>query len=314
MALTPFPIDPHLTGIALAYSNETLIAESVLPSIPVGKQEFRWNRYALTDGFTIPNSAVARKSRPNQVEFGATEVADFTRDFALDSPVPNEDLMNADVRHDPLAYAALRTTELIELDREQRTATKVFDPANYAAANKATLSGTSQWSDFTNSDPLGAIMDQALEVNTIPMRPNVGVMGSEVFQRLRRHPKILEATKSTGGAIVNGVATVEAIRELLELEELLIGRARVNTAGKGLTATLSRVWGKHALFFYRNRLANNQAGMTFGYSAQWGTRVAGQLPDPNMGMRGGVNVRVGESRQEVIAASDVAFLFTNAVA
>lgn len=314
MALAPFPIDPYLTGIALGYSNEALIAEQVLPTVGVGKQEFKWNRYSLADGYTVPNTLVGRKGQPNQVEFGATELAAFTKNYALDDDVPNDDLLNADPRHDPLGYAALRTTELIELDREVRTATKVFDAANYASANKATLSGTNQWSDFTNSDPLGAIIDQALEASAIPMRPNRAVMGSEVWQRLRRHPKILEAVKSTGGAIVNGVASLEAVRELLELDQLLIGRARRNTAAKGQTVTLSRVWGKHALFYYANPLATNRAGITFGYSAQWGSRIAGQEARSDIGMRGGVRVRVGESREEVLAAPECAFLFVNAVA
>jgi hypothetical protein len=314
MAVAPFPIDPHLTGISLAYQNETLIAEAVLPTVGVSKQEFRWNRYDLRDGFTLPNTLVGRKSEPNKVEFGATEVAGFTKDYGLDDDVPTEDIMNSDVRHDPLAYATLRVTELIELDREVRVAAKVFDAALYAAGNKQALSGTAQWSDFVNSDPIGNIHDLALESNAVMMRPNVMVMGSEVWMKFARHPKILEAVKSTGGAINNGIAARSAIAQLFELEEVLVGRARLNTAKKGQPATMSRVWGKSALLFYRNRLATNQAGITLGYSAQWGSRVAGQMPEPNIGLRGAVRVRVGESREEVLAAPDVGFLFTTAVA
>lgn len=313
MSLAPFPIDPHLTGIALAYTNAELIAESVLPTVPVGKQEYRWNKYSVADGFTIPSTLVGRKSQPNKVEFGATEQAGFTVDYGLDDPVPNADIENADPRHNPLDYATMRVTDLIELDREKRTADMVFDAANYGASNKLTLAGAAQWSD-TSSDPIAAIMDTALESNNVLMRPNAAVMGSEVWQKLRRHPKILEAVKSTGGAIVNGMASRQAVAELFELEELLIGRSRYNSAKKGQAPTLARLWGKHALFFHRNRLATTQNGITFGFSTQFGSRIAGRIPDPNMGIRGGVNVRVGESRGEHIVASDVAFLFVNAVA
>ncbi len=313
MALAPFPIDPYLTGIALAYTNEELIAEQVLPSVTVGKQEFKWNRYSLAESFTIPNTQVGRKSAPNQVEFSATEVGDFTVNYALDDDIPNDDLLNADSRHDPLGHAALMTAELIELDREKRTADIVFDAALYASSNKVTLSGSNQWSDAT-SDPLDAIIDQALESTAIPMRPNRAVLGSEVWQYLRRHPKILEAVKSTGGAITNGMVNVAQVRELLELDQLLIGRARFNSAKKGQAVSLSRIWGKHALFYRMNPLANTRRGITFGYSAQFGSRVAGQMAKDDIGMRGGIRVRVGESRKEVIAAPDCAFLFVNAVA
>lgn len=311
--LAPFPIDPHLTGIAIAYQNEALIAESVLPTVGVGKQDFRWNKYSVKDGFTIPQTRVGRKSKPNQVEFGATEQSASTTDFALDAPVPNADLANADNRHDPRGYAALRATQLIELDRELRTAAKVFDATQYAAANKTTLAGVSQWSD-TTSDPIGAIMDQALEATAVMMRPNVGLFGSEVWQKLRRHPKVIEAVKSTGGAITNGMVSKQAVADLFELEEILVGRSKQNTANIGQTETIARVWGKHALFFYRDRLTNNEGGISFGYSAQWGERIAGAIQDPDVGMRGGQRVRVGESRVEIIAAADVAFFFQNAVA
>lgn len=314
MALTPFPIDPHLTGIAIAYRNEAFIAESVLPSLPVSKQEFRWNKHALGDGFSLPSTLVGRKGEPNKVEFAVTETAGLTKDYGLDDDIPLADVQNADARYNPIDYAVMRTTELIELDREQRVATAVFNAASYPAANKSTLSGTSQWSDFTNSDPIGAIMDLALENNSVYMRPNIAVMGSEVWQKLSRHPKILEAVKSTGGAIVNGIASRQAVAQLFELEELLIGKARLNSAKKGQAVTLTRAWGKHALFAYRNRLATPQAGLTFGFTARWGTRIAGQEQRTDIGLRGGVRVRVGESVEEIIAANDVAYLFTNAVA
>ncbi len=36
----PFPINPALMAIAIAYHNAQMIADEVLPRVPVGKQEF----------------------------------------------------------------------------------------------------------------------------------------------------------------------------------------------------------------------------------------------------------------------------------
>ena len=46
MAIRPFPIDPKLTAIAIAYRNPdvVLIADSVLPRTPTS-QEFKWLEY-----------------------------------------------------------------------------------------------------------------------------------------------------------------------------------------------------------------------------------------------------------------------------
>ena len=69
----PFPVDPELTQIAMAYRNKSMIADSVLPIVPVGKQSFKYSVYAKEERFTVPETLVGRKSRPNQVEFGADE-------------------------------------------------------------------------------------------------------------------------------------------------------------------------------------------------------------------------------------------------
>ena len=88
MSKANFQINPALTAIAIAYRNRRLIADEVLPRVGVGKQEFKYRKYDLSEGFTVPNSRVSRTSRPNQVEFSAKELTDSTEDFALDAPVP----------------------------------------------------------------------------------------------------------------------------------------------------------------------------------------------------------------------------------
>ncbi len=42
--------------------------------------------------------------------------------------------------------------------------------------------------------------------------------------------------------------------------------------------------------------------------------MAGRREDPDIGLRGGVRVRVGESVKELIVANDLGYYFENAVA
>lgn len=314
MSVAPFPIDPHLTGLAIAYRNQRLIADEVFRRTPVGKQEFRYNVHAIGEGFSIPDTKVGRKSSPNQVEFAVTETAGFCVDYGLDDIIPSADIANADSRYNPVDHATVRLAELVALDRERRAATLAFDAAQYAAANKVTLSGTSQWSDYTNSNPVTAILGA---MDGLLVRPNRIVMGREVYTKMRQHPKVVEAVKSTGAGGVNasGVVASVAIAELLEVEQVLVGEAFLNSAAKGQTPTFARVWGKHCLMFYAEATATPRSGVTYGFTAQWGDKIAGQMPvTENAGIRGGVKVRVGESVKEVISAADCAYLFTNAVA
>jgi len=310
MANAPFPIQPELTAITLAYRNQSLIADLVLPRIPVSKQEFKYTQFPVGDAFTIPDTKVGRTSAPNQVEFGGTESTTATKDYALDSPIPYADIENASgTRYNPLARNVEVTTDLILLDREVRVATAVFDTNTYGASNKATLSGTTQWSDYTNSNPVDACL---AAMDGMIMRPNKLVLGQAVWTKLRQHPKVVQGI--LGNTNNAGVVTREQVAALLELDEILVGQAWVNSAKKGQTASLARAWGKVAVLFYQNPAITPDQGISYGYTAQWGDRIAGSWDDKDIGMRGGVRARVGESVKELIPAGDLGYIFLTAIA
>ena len=98
------------------------------------------------------------------------------------------------------------------------------------------------------------------------------------------------------------------------LDDILVGQSRLNTAKKGQPAALSRVWGKHISLQFRDRNANTRSGITFGYTAQWGGRIAGSMADSKIGLRGGQRVRVGESVKEKIVAGQAGYFIENAIA
>ncbi len=309
LVVAPFPVQPELTAIAIAYRNARLIADDVLPRVGVGVQTFKYLKHTKEDRFTIPDTKVGRKSAPNEVDFSATEVEASTQDCALDDPIPQADIDNAPVNYDPLGNSAEGLTDLIMLDREKRVADLVFDAAQYATANKATLSGTSQWSDFTNSDPVANLMTG---LDACIMRPNVMVIGRAAFTKLAMHPKIAKAVLGNAGDVT--IATRAQLAALFELEDVLVGEGWLNTAKKGQAASMARVWGKHCALVYRNRTANTRGGTTFGFTAQFGSRISGAEADSKIGMRGGQRVRVGESVKELITANDLGYFIQNAVA
>lgn len=306
----PFPINPVLTAIAIAYRNPdiALIADDVLPRTPVSAPEFKWLKYALEQGYTIPDTTVNRKSTPNEVDFEASEIADKVLDYGLDDIIPNEDIEADNQGIDPKGMAVAYLTNLINLGREKRVAGLVFNPASYAAGLSVTLSGTSQWSD-ASSDPVAAIFDM-LDVPIV--RPNIAIFGQQTWTKLRRHPKIVQAVKNTAQGA--GIVSRQDFADLFELQQVLVGAGFANTAKKGQTAALSRVWGKHAAFIYRDRAAWPQAGMTYGFTAAWGAKIAGDIDEPKLGLTGAVRVRAGERVKEVIAAPDLGYFFQNAVA
>ncbi len=310
MAIRPFPVNPQLTAISLAYRNPdiALIGDQVLPLTPTA-QEFKWLKYDLAQGYTVPDLKVGRKSYPTEVEFSATEQIDKVVDYAVDDFIPNEDIDADNQGVDPRGTAVMYQTGLVALAREIRVAGLVFNTNSYVAGNQATLAGASQWSDTAGSDPVAAISD-ALDVPIY--RPNIAVFGQAAWTKTRRHPKLVQAIKGTAQGA--GLVSRQEFADFFELADVYVGAGFVNTAKKGQTVATSRVWGKHAAFIFRDRSAGPQAGVTFGFTAQWGARQSGNIVDQKRGATGGETVRVLERTKELVVATDLGYWFQNAVA
>ena len=89
----------------------------------------------------------------------------------------------------------------------------------------------------------------------------------------------------------------------------------MNTARRGQTASMSRAWGKHAAILFIDESADTNRGATFGYTAEFENRIAGTImDDPDIGLRGGVRVRVGMSVKEKVVAANLGFFWQNAIA
>lgn len=308
----PFAVNPGLTAITIAYKNASLIADDVLPRVAVDTPSFNYSIFGKADNFTIPDTKVGRTSDVNQVDWSATQGSATVDDQAIDEVVPNRDKAIASSytnSPDPESVATEQISDLLALAREVRASGVVFNAANYATANKTTLSGTGQWSDYTNSDPATAILNA---MDTMIMRPNQLVLGRPVASALQLHPKIVQAFHGNNGQY--GKVPLSFLADYFEIDEVLVGEGWVNTSKKGQTATLARVWGKNAALLYKAAVSADTNSMTFGITAQWGERISATYQDPKKGMRGSTIVRVGESVKELVLANDLGYFFQNAVA
>jgi hypothetical protein len=308
VTVAPFPTDPKLTSLSIAYQNKRLIADSVLPRKRVGAQNFKYRLYDSGAFLTIPETAVSRKGVVNQVELGFSEPTSCTIDHGLDDVIPVADIENAPEGYDPRAAATLFLTQLHALDREKRVADYVCDANNYGASNKSTLSGTSQFS-HASSTPISAIEDA---IDACFQRPNKMVMSRAVWKKFCQHADIVAAANHNSGT--KGKARPQDVADLFEMDEILIGEGWYNSAKPGQTVTKSRVWGKSLLLFYSDPIADTMFGLTFGLTAQFGDKFAGEDFDKKIGLRGSVIIRQGESVKELITCSDCAYLFSDAVA
>lgn len=330
MAQAPFVINPALTRIVNEYGNRRgrpYIADLVLPRIRVSSPEFKYTNFPIEEAFDVPDTQVDRKSKPNEIALTATEATGSVKDYGLDSPVPYRDeraQANGSIAFNLRARAARVVTDKVALAREIRASTLLFTAANYQTGYKATVSGTGatgQWS-ASDSKPVAMIRDAAAGML---VRPNTLVVGEEVLNQLVRNADV---SVSLGGSAQSGrVVPNNELATVLGVSRIIVGNSLYQTSKKGQTHATARIWGKHAALLYIPEEFNEGAGggeglpdadgfadPVFAATFQWNDRVSGEIPDPDMGLYGGVRVRSGESLVEQIVAPYAGYLFTNAVA
>lgn len=306
MPNTVFEVNPEYTAIAIAYKNPeaNYIADKIFPYIPVDSSDFKYNEYPKEESFTVPDTRVGRTSEPTRVEFSTKSKTASVEDYALDVPVPGSDVEKAkNSKYDPKGRAIEGATNLVLLDRELRCAKLARNLANYA--QKETLTTGSYFND-DSSNPIKTILSAR---EKMIVDPNCLLLGSDVWNYLRQHPKVVKATNRNSGDA--GVAARQAVAELLEVNEIIVGNTRYNRAKKGHSAILEPCWKGICSLIYRDSTADTHQGVTWGLTARFGDRFAGDYFDPKMGARGGEVVRSGECVKELVIAPDCGYAFEN---
>jgi len=257
-------IDAALTNLSVAYRNPAFISDIVAPVVGVRKQ---FDRYFIYDsdreGFRASNDRRAPGAEANEVDFELSTDTYSCDDHALTSVIPDEERDNADPPLQPNIDRTEFLREKIDLNKEIELAGLLTDAA--VITQSETLSGTGQWSDYTNSDPVGAIeAKKATIIGSVQQMPNTLILPYEVYSKLRLHPSVLAR------AIYNtaGIVGPDVLAQIFDVERVLVPRALKNTANPGQAASMSYVWGKNAILCYvPPRPALKQVSLA--YTFQW---------------------------------------------
>ena len=298
-------VDPALSNVSIKYMNDTFIADVIFPMVKVAKQTGKYYVYDKSN-LRINKTARAAGSGANEVDFGLSLSTFSCDDHALKEFVADEIQDQAEAALNPLIDTTETVTEMLLLDREQNLANLITSTSNMTS--NTTLSGTAQWSDYSNSDPIGDVRTARTTVhqNTFK-KPNTIIMGKQVFDMLIEHPQIIERIKYSQ----LGVVSPELMARVFQVEKILVGEAGSNTAKEGQTDSMSYVWGKHAIVaFIAPQVRLKQA--TLGYTFTYSTRIVKRWRDED---REGTYVRVGnDNYSQNIVAVGAGYLVKNAIA
>lgn len=303
LTISDVVVDPVLSNVSTKYSNEMYLADKILPVVPTAKQTGKYYVYNKAM-FRRNDTTRALGAKANEVEYGLTTASFEAFDHALKEKLPFEVINQADSALSPETDSVESVTEQLLVDKEIALATTMADTA--VLTSNTTLSGTSQWSDYNNSDPIGDVRTGAQTIQqNIFRKPNTLILGKQVFDKLMDHPAITERLKYT-----NGIITEELLARLFNVDRVWVAEAGYNSATEGATDSLAYIWGKHAWLVYIAPTPRLKQ-VTFGWQFTYQNRQVMKWDDTDAQSR---FVRVNENYVQKLVAVQAAYLIKNAVA
>lgn len=262
--------DLPLSNVSSMLIPDGMLCEQLLPTVEAAQQSGKLAKYG-TNHLRIEASLKGGRSEFRRVESITRSTASFQIEgHGLEDIVTKEDYKNVQEPYDAEKDAVIGLTNLLWLVKEKGLADSLTSTS--IMTQNTTLSGTGQFSDYINSDPIAKFATARSTVRSgsgVP--PNVAAMDYAVWNVLRFHPQMLDALgfkqNRPGGLSQDEMAVA------LGVKKVLIAEAVYESAAEGQTSSLSPVWGKHIVF----AVAPEKA-MPYQVSLGYMVRYAGEPP------------------------------------
>lgn len=295
-------VDPVLSNLAIGYTNADFIAERLFPLARVKKEAGKIPVFNK-DHFKLYNTERALRAKSNVMQPGDRTFIDVSLE-EHDFSVPMDYREGEEADFDLQASNAMIAEEVIQLRREKIAADLAFNAANYAATNKITLAGASQFT-AAGSDPIGVIEAGKEAVRKrIAKRPKTIAMGPTTFSVLKNHAQLLDRIKYSQ----KGVLTRELMAMVFDVDEVIVGDAIWETDA-GVSTDM---WGDSLLLFYSRPAAAGSARSVylpnFGYTTY---KLMGQV-DKYLDVGGKVEyVRSTANFKTALVGADAGYLISD---
>jgi hypothetical protein len=245
MAQTTAIVDKLLTGVSSAYIPKGYISEQLMPRIGSQQTTGKLGKYGKNH-LRIESTLMAGRGEARRVDPITRSTTTYSIEgHGLEGIVTEIDRKNVEKPYDAEKDEVLGLSTLIWLDKERSLATTMADTT--VITNNVTLSGSAQFSDYANSDPLGRFKTARLAVRDASGAvPDTAWMDWDTFNTLGYHPGILEALGFTQNRA--GQLNEAELAKAMGVKRLLVAEGKYNSATEGQSDSLASVWGKHVWF------------------------------------------------------------------
>jgi hypothetical protein len=238
-------VDKLLTDVSSGYFPSEFICEKILPEVQSKQSSGKLGKYG-TAHLRIENSLKGGRAKYRRVEAITRSTTDFyIEGHGLEGMVTQDDYDNVEDPFKAEEDETVGLTSMLWLEKEKLLADSLANTS--VLTQNVTLSGSSQLSDYLNSDPIAAFAAARLAVrNGCGAPPDTGIMDWGVWNKIRFHPAILDALGFKDNR--PGGLTESELASAMGVKQLLIGQAVYESAAEGQASSLQPVWGKHIIF------------------------------------------------------------------
>lgn len=259
-------INPVLTGIAQGIKQNGLVGSQLFPTVPVGMRAGNILTFSREDFMQYNGLQRAPGTATKRVQFGYAGSPFALLDYSLEGSLPIEHQQEMSSGEngftvDGARLAITKVDAIMALRLEIAQATLATTLGTYPVANRTTLVGTAQWSDYSGTSDPAAVVETAKEQIRAGTgrRPNLMILGPITYARLRQHPRVRDQFKYTSAQSIDA----DLLAQFFGVSRVIVGDA-IQATDAGV---MSDVWGKHAVLAYTEVGGIADMGApTFGYT------------------------------------------------
>lgn len=260
-------VDRALSNLSIAYKPQKFIAEELFPPFPCDN---RSNVYFVEsdDQFRDEDDVSRPGDTPGEIEWTEANTPFKCDSHRRQKFISDDEWSSADQAIRLETAAVHQLTEQTKVRKESNAVRMLEAAVTATTLTKRTAgSGGVKYLEDTSLDPV-AYFDSEKEVIALKIGqvPNTLMLSRPVFRKLRNHPAVVG--RVTGAATLSDSrVTLDQLKNLFEVDRILIGEAIRITSQEGKTAVKTFIWGYYALLAYCE--SPGIRALTFGQTFQW---------------------------------------------
>lgn len=248
-------VDPVLTNFAWGYKNSAMVASALFPRVAVDKEAGLIPVFGK-EAFKEYNTQRALRGNSNIMPVDSrSTIPVVLEEHDLAYPLDRREKQESQFNEQAIGLKIVQNA--MALRHEIQCALIACTAGSYAADNKVTLSGTTQFS-HASSVPITTINTAKTAIsNSCGMKPNTMVLGGPVFDCLAQHSTLLERIKYS----MKGVLTIDLMKEIFGIENIVVGDA-LKSSDAGV---MSKVWSDFVVLAYVAQGSESEQEPSYGY-------------------------------------------------